>query len=359
MITEPISATPNSKPSGSYDLYNFLTAKHLSGLPSARWLIDDILPDSGLACLFGNSGVGKSFIGLDVAGSVARGATWFGHPTNTCSVVYVVLEGQAGFFRRVKAWQMHHEIDFPENVQFLCEPFALTNPLNLNKLCDSILESGGAGLIIIDTLNKAAPGADENSSVDMGKILAGASHIQQETNALVLLVHHSGKDATRGLRGHSSLGAAADAIIEVEKDGLLIRWNLLKSKDGEDGISHSFKLETVEVETDPNGKVITSCVIQEVEGVASCRKLSEPRGVNQKAILAAVQEIMVNRRMQLLIDTPDCLGGILFDDLLTEVKDVLIDIDPKHRQTRTKEALEAIIRMGYLKVINGWLYLSQ
>ena len=39
--------------------------------------------------------------------------------------------------------------------------------------------------------------------------------LQATLGGLVLAIHHSGKDAGRGLRGHSSLHAALDAVIEV------------------------------------------------------------------------------------------------------------------------------------------------
>lgn len=354
-----IVASTAAKPMGSFsnELFTLYTAKDFPLLPDMDWLIDNILPNAGLASVYGHSGVGKSFVCLDIAASIAGGLPWFGHQTNPCSVVYVALEGQAGFRRRVYAWEKHWKIPFPENVKFLFDQFALNHSAHPYGLANIVKQSGGAGLIIIDTLNKAAPGTDENSSVDMGKILAAATDIQQATSGMVLLVHHSGKDASRGLRGHSSLHAALDTVIEAEKDGQLIRLKLVKSKDGEDGISHSFNLTVVEIGLDKNGKTINSCVIEEVEGIATLKKPSEPRGVNQKTILTAVQEILLQQRMHNSTDSPDCSEGISLDDLLSQIKDVLIDIAPKHRQSRTKEALEGLIRQGYLSVKDKLIYL--
>jgi hypothetical protein len=75
------------------------------------------------------------------------------------------------------------------------------------------------GVLCLDTLNRAAPTADENSSRDMGEILEAAKRLQAATGGLVVLVHHTGKDSSRGLRGHSSLFAAMDAAVEVSRDG--------------------------------------------------------------------------------------------------------------------------------------------
>ncbi|MEH8791954.1 AAA family ATPase [Klebsiella quasipneumoniae subsp. similipneumoniae] len=41
---------------------------------------------------------------------------------------------------------------------------------------------------------------DENNSQDMGRLIVGCDAIKNETSASVLLVHHSGKDETKGAR---------------------------------------------------------------------------------------------------------------------------------------------------------------
>jgi len=84
-------------------------------------------------------------------------------------------------------------------------------------------------LLVIDTLTVAASGADENSSSDMGLIIEAAKALQAKLGGLVLLVHHSGKDQSKGLRGHSSLHAALDAAIEVIRNhDNRRRWRIAK-----------------------------------------------------------------------------------------------------------------------------------
>ena len=72
-------------------------------------------------------------------------------------------------------------------------------------------------ICIIDTLNRASPGSDENASADMGKLLAAVKKLEAEIGGLVILCHHTGKDRSQGLRGHSSLHAAMDAEIELRR----------------------------------------------------------------------------------------------------------------------------------------------
>jgi hypothetical protein len=332
--------------------FTFYSASEFPDLPEMTWLVDDVLPTVGLASVYGPSGVGKSFLCLDLVAAVADSSVWFGHPTQACNVVYIVLEGQAGFRRRVNAWELHHGCPFPDNASFIFDQFVVNTLEHPYKLAKQIEERGGAGLIVIDTLNRASPGADENSSVNMGEIIAGATMLQTQTGGLVLLVHHPGKDITRSLRGHSSLFAALDTVIEVAEDGNVIKWRTAKSKDGESNLAHGFKLIPVEVGKSTSGKVIQSCVVQEVEDYTPSQVGNEPTGANQRISLEAAKQSLLQQKLQIGLEE-DWKEGLPFEDLLDQVTDSLAHLDPKHRKSRAKDALNALIRQGYLVTRDG------
>jgi len=77
----------------------------------------------------------------------------------------------------------------------------------------------------------------------------------------LVLVHHTGKGATKELRGHSSLFAALDPAVEVSRDGERREWQVAKSKDGQDGDEQPFKLQIETLGTDGYGDAVTSCVV--------------------------------------------------------------------------------------------------
>ena len=108
-------------------------------------------------------------------------------------------------------------------------------------------------------------GRDENSSVDMGKAIAGARRIIAETGASVILVHHSAKDSTRGMRGHSSLLGASDVVIEVKKEHAMRSFTVTKCKEGPDGVSRYFDLRSMTLRHDQDGDPVTSCVVDPAE----------------------------------------------------------------------------------------------
>jgi hypothetical protein len=136
---------------------------------------------------------------------------------------------------------------------------------NDHKLIARALAEVKPSVIVVDTLARTMPGGAENSSEDMGKVIARCQWLHAKTGALVLLVHHSGKDAARGARGWSGLRAAADAELVVTRDKENDRRavEIGKQKDSPDGSQYDFILRPVPLGFDDDGDVITSCVIEE------------------------------------------------------------------------------------------------
>ena len=243
--------------------YKILSGNDLLNAPPMRWMIYSVLPAEGLGALYGASGSGKSFLTLSMGCAIAAGDnSWFGHRIIQAPVTYLCLEGDAGIGKRLKAWSLYFKRSLPDPLRFITQPFDFLNN-DVPELAKAIISAGGTnGLVIIDTLNRAAPGADENSSVDMGRIIAAAKELQTLVGGLVLLVHHTGKTESKGLRGHSSLLAALDVAIEVSKTDTRSQWNIAKSKDDATGDSYSFKLEIVKIGHDIESEEITSCVAE-------------------------------------------------------------------------------------------------
>lgn len=116
-------------------------------------------------------------------------------------------------------------------------------------------------LVIVDTLARAMGEGDENSGPDMGAMIRTLDLIRGETGAHVLVVHHAGKDTSKGARGHSSLRAAVDTEIEVTRDGLFITAETKKQRDMEGQRTFSYSLSRVELGLDEDGDPVTSCVV--------------------------------------------------------------------------------------------------
>lgn len=213
-------------------------------------------------------------------------------------------------------------------------------------------------LIIIDTLNRAAPGIDENSPNGMGQVLSGAAAIQTTTGGLVLMVHHPGKDTSRGLRGHSSLYAAMDAVIEVDRNGDS-RWlKLTKAKDGEDGIIHPFRLAQIELDANEFGKANNSCIVEFLPTSMPAQAApKEPAGGNQRALLLGFHELLAEDRIARHAANSPWRAGIPFEDAVSKLKERLKSVAPQRQRERTKAGLESLVRARCLQLTEGMLTL--
>jgi len=264
--------------------YKLRTGAELMIAPPQAWRIKGVLPEAGIAAIYGPPSSGKSFLVLDMACALALGSAWFGHKVKPCSVTYACLEGAAGLPVRLKALSK----PISENLLFITAPVNILDPKDVAGLVASVQARGATGgVIIIDTLNRATPGADENSSADMGRAIAATGAMQRALGGLVLLISHTGKDASKGIRGHSSLLAALDAAIEVQRDQDTRSWSLIKAKDGADGLARFFDLEVVNLGADSDGDAISSCRIRYLERTASKRPVSVAQKLGMESFMAA------------------------------------------------------------------------
>lgn len=345
-----------SKIAPSPPRFRLRTADEVACLPSLRWRVRGVLPTAGLAAVYGAPGSGKSFLAVDLLGAIAEGRTWFGHRTDVAPAVYVALEGEHGIAQRVGAYRIRHG-RVPASLRFIADPFALLETRDVAALAESIRSAGCAdGVVAIDTLNRAAPGADENDSADMGRIIAAAKALQSATGGLVLLVHHTGKDASKGLRGHSSLVAALDAAIEVTRDGDRREWKVSKAKDGRDGETHGFRLEVVQLGEDEDGEAIESCVIGAEDTPAQAVKRARlPQGGNQRIVWDALGELLREARHFGKGEAPPGRPCIGVDDAIERTRGRLTCTSDRHA-SRAREAITGLVARGCLRLTDGWLW---
>lgn len=337
--------------------FKLCSAADLCAAPPMRWMVQGVLPMEGLAALYGASGSGKSFLALDIAGCVAAGeCKWFGRRVTQCPVTYCALEGEAGMNKRIEAWSLHHEKNLPDCLQFITQQFNLLDGADVADVATAIISAGCAGgLIILDTLARAAPGGDENSSSYMGSVIAAAKDLQNLVGGLVLLVHHSGKDTSKGMRGHSSLYAALDGAIEVSKANSRHAWSVAKSKDDETGAVHFFKLEVVKTGADDDGERITSCVVVADDSKNAIQRVALPSGENQNIAIGILKELLCKSNEVNKDGAPKDSPCIRLDEAVRLVS-AGMGCASKHKSSRAREAVNGLVERGAYGLKDGWLW---
>jgi hypothetical protein len=229
------------------------------------YLVKGLLERRSYANLFGAPGEGKTFIGLDLAYSVAAALPWHDRKVRSGVVLYLAYEGFGGLTKRAQALrQKYGQKDVPlyvaEAAFNLREP---TGRKELGQVLAGLPEK--PVLIVVDTFARALMGGDENSAQDVGAFNAAIAALIESTGACVLIIHHSGKNKAAGARGSSALQGAIDTELEVDQRQVISR----KQRDVEAAEPIGFKLVPLIVGIDEDMDDITSCVVEPAISVAA------------------------------------------------------------------------------------------
>lgn len=254
------TVSPEEVPDPPRSSYTLLTVDDVFNLPPPKFLIDRYLPETGLGILYGDPGSGKSFIALDQAMHLAYGLPdWHGdeiHAEDRGTVLYIAGEGSSGFRQRVKAWQTqnltHDTATQNPDIRFLFDPISFMRPEDIHKLVRAVTEAGipKLSMIVVDTVSRSIPGADENLQKDMTIFVSACDALRIKTGAFVLGVHHTAKAGS--MRGSSVFAGQADVILKLERQKGATTGRLMceKQKDAPDGWQDSFRFEKI---TSPDG----------------------------------------------------------------------------------------------------------
>ena len=183
----------------------------LANIPPPDWLLDGQLQRDSIAMLAGESGIGKTFIALDMALQIAE----------TEDVIYISSEGGGTYSERTTAWRTEYELR-ANHFYYWSESVQPHTPDSLYPFLEAIAHLKPA-LIVVDTLARSAVGLEENSAKDMGLFATGLDVIRRATGAAVLVIHHTTKNGGWE-RGSSALKGFIDTLITVtgDKDSVTI-----------------------------------------------------------------------------------------------------------------------------------------
>ena len=243
--------------------FNMLTVPQVLAMKKPEYLVDGILIEDSFAAYYGPPDSAKSFAVLGTALSIASGTNWLSRKVQRGGAIYVTGgEAVFGYNARIAAWKESNPSACLDNFRLVPDAIDITNLTDVDNLIHSIKQSGVVSpkIIVLDTLARCFGSGDENNASDMGYFVRGVDLLlRQFPGCAVVVIHHTGKAESQGLRGSSALLGALNTSIQMGlKNHRDITISCQKQKDDERFSNISAQLKVIELNA---GNGATSCIL--------------------------------------------------------------------------------------------------
>ncbi|WP_230041848.1 AAA family ATPase [Escherichia coli] len=202
-----------------------------------RPVIENLFNRKQVGFLYGESNTGKSFAALSLLNRVAQGKPWAGlRVAKECHAFYFDGETGVEIKDRNTAWCNKFNSGVKNDRMHILSPqINLFDKEIQRRIINDVnkITNNKGGIICFDTLSsflayytkKSIDGTttldmenpDENDAIAMRKLISILKRIAVETNSFVLMVHHGGKDAAKGMKGAITLKNDSDTVIKLEQ----------------------------------------------------------------------------------------------------------------------------------------------
>ena len=177
----------------------------------------DTLISQGLHILAGSPKVGKSWLALWLAVTVAKGEAVWGMGVKQGTTLYLCLEDST---LRIQNRLFEITEDAPASVHFTTNSDTLGKGLE-EQLCAFLAEHPDTVLVIIDTLQMIRGTGYDNTYANDYRDLSVLKHIADTHGIAILLVHHLRKmnddDPMNMISGTTGLSGATDSNFVLRK----------------------------------------------------------------------------------------------------------------------------------------------
>lgn len=209
-----------------------------------RWILPDIIPQSGCGIIVSAPKVGKTRVSMEIALGISTGVAPLGKSVyKKRNVGFFSLEdGDHLFSERLSQylgndparnkyhWDGHLTTglkwyppkEFPFHVGF--SSMNLTDDVQMEKLQETIIEYN-LEFVVIDTFSMAMGNADISSSKEVYGLLKTLKEIAKATRCAIMLIHHTrkrvfdkGESIQEMILGSTAIHAWSDFIIGLTKD---------------------------------------------------------------------------------------------------------------------------------------------
>jgi KaiC/GvpD/RAD55 family RecA-like ATPase len=193
-------------------------------------VVEGFLAQGTMNMILGPSNVGKTFVAVDLVGSLIHGMPWFGRKVESTPVVYIQAEGSGRkFAERVKAWELANNPDEPVRAEFflgILRQANLQSDVSLEEIgnaVETLKEQANSDhcVVVVDTYAATAGVEDEN---DAAAVAGTLRRLRDAVDgATVVFLHHPNKASERSggrldARGSGAMRGALDTVLVVMED---------------------------------------------------------------------------------------------------------------------------------------------
>jgi hypothetical protein len=229
---------PEPVPSDPWEVFT-LTDAYLER-PPVEYIAAGLFALPSLNIVYGSPGTLKSFLLADLSSCAAAGVDWLppapwingnqarGIPTRQCPVMWLDFDnGRRRTHDRFGALGRARNLPVETPLFYYSMPSPWLDASSKTSVGGLALrmEERGVKLVVVDNLGVVSGDADENSG-DMVGVMSEFRQLAEVTGAAIVLIHHQRKSngsigrAGDTLRGHSSIEAALDLALLIEREEL-------------------------------------------------------------------------------------------------------------------------------------------
>lgn len=272
--------------------------------PPLQCAIAGLFPLPSMSILYGPPGTMKSMLMGSALLHVAGGIPWLGRKVIQSPTMWLDIDnGKRRTDERFEALARYLKLNEHTPFFYYSMPTPMFNAGDIEAitLMANRMISRSIKMLVIDNLGTASLGAEENSN-GMVQVMGNLRHLSEITEAAIIVIHHQRKskgNARDGetLRGHSSIEAALDLalLVEREENSDMITVRSTKTRDVE---VFPFGAEFRYEHKPDSDELMTACfVYSELEQFASdanlekfiIETLQESSGMSQSAVVEKVQ----------------------------------------------------------------------
>lgn len=189
---------------------------------SQSWLVEPLIGSGHNVLIFGKQGSGKTTFAWEIARAVASGTPVVGSfQTKQGKVLIIDEETPESDFQQRMLKTFGHDVNTLDNIECWPRPesggFRFDNTL-MGTLISKV-EEEPPDVIIIDNLNATQGNLKvEESNASVSIIRHSFTRLRDANpDMVIILIHHEGKDETKGARGSSAILDMADSAIQIKR----------------------------------------------------------------------------------------------------------------------------------------------